>query len=81
MAVMCTVNNCHYWASGNKCAASDILICSDELAQKAPESWDAKDAKQANATPVKNCMDTACKTFVDRGSPATNVDGATRKMS
>ena len=26
--VLCEVNNCHYWAQGNKCSAEEIYVVS-----------------------------------------------------
>lgn len=28
--VLCEVNNCNYWAAGNKCAASSIYVVSNQ---------------------------------------------------
>lgn len=80
MAVMCTVNNCHYWDQGNRCAASSILIVTDKLAETAPDSFDAMQASNAQATPAKNCMDTACKTFVHRDVPEITDDHVTKRI-
>jgi len=68
--IKCSVNNCHYWDSGNICQASQILVTSDSLADPAPDSL---------ATPVETCMETCCKTFVERNSSHLYDDQITRK--
>ncbi|MEW6663343.1 MAG: DUF1540 domain-containing protein [Bacillota bacterium] len=76
--IMCSVNNCHYWAKGNRCDANQIFITSDELVRQSPDRFDAPQAQNALPTPVKTCMETACKTFVHQGSPKTNTDGVVK---
>lgn len=80
MTVLCTVNNCHYWGAGNQCFASDILITSDNLADIAPDSFDAVRASDAEATPVETCMATACKTFVKHNDPTITSDQITKRI-
>ncbi|MDA8097921.1 MAG: DUF1540 domain-containing protein [Desulforudis sp.] len=72
MAVMCTVNNCHYWAERNRCRASSILIVSDSIADDALDTYDAMQAENAAPTPVDTCMATACKTFVQGDESITD---------
>lgn len=59
--IHCSVDNCHYWTSGNKCAASEILVTSDSFAQKAPDTIDAPKATTLDTTPANSCMETCCK--------------------
>lgn len=76
--IMCSVDNCHYWGKGNICEASEIFVCSDQLAADQPDSYDAPMAGTANPTPVNQCMETACKTFVPKGSTKKKVDDVFR---
>lgn len=80
MAVKCTVSNCHYWEPGNRCAASSILIVSDDVADAATDRCDAMQAENAAPTPVETCMATACKTFVKKGDAAITDDHITKRM-
>lgn len=73
--IHCTVNNCHYWQTGNKCAANEIVVVSDSFAAAAPDRVDANMAKQLQMTPSNTCMETCCKTFVKQGSGNENLDG------
>lgn len=73
MEVYCTVDNCHYWASGNHCHASQILVTADSYANQAPDNIDAPQGSTLQATPVDNCMETACKTFVDKGGARATI--------
>ncbi|MDD4568576.1 MAG: DUF1540 domain-containing protein [Tepidanaerobacteraceae bacterium] len=77
--IYCSVANCHYWKKGNICDASEILITSDSLGNTMPDSYDAPQASVAEETPVNTCMQTCCKTFVDRNSPQINADGVYKK--
>lgn len=79
LEVMCTVSNCHYWSQGNKCHANQILIVSDDFAEKQPDSVDAPTASSAPQTPCNTCMETCCKTFVPKNSDQTTLDGVYRK--
>lgn len=68
--VRCTVDNCTYWGQGNVCEATTILITSDAVGRRFPESVDAKDVDTildtVGETPAQTCMETACKTFKAR---------------
>lgn len=77
--VHCSVDDCHYWKSGNYCNANKILVTSDALAAREPDNVDSPMAKQLPATPTNNCMETCCKTFVKKGSNQIGVDGVTRQ--
>lgn len=72
--IHCSVNNCHYWASGNKCVAKEILVVNDAYGAQQPDSMDANMAQQISATPADTCMETCCKTFVPKGSNKINAD-------
>ena len=73
--IMCTINNCHYWAQGNRCDANQILVTSDQFGAEQPDSMDAPQAATMSQTPVNDCMGSACKTFALKGSGDNNVDG------
>ncbi|ACV64097.1 protein of unknown function DUF1540 [Desulfofarcimen acetoxidans DSM 771] len=76
--IRCTVADCHYWASGNMCAANQILVTTDNVAAVAPPQIDANMAHAIAPTAAGLSMATACKTYVQRGSNqalANNVVG------
>lgn len=77
--IMCAVNNCHYWKQGNMCDANQIFVMSDSLADRLPDTVDALQASTVNATPASTCMETCCKTFVDKNSKAIRADGVIRQ--
>jgi|GEM_PF-253294 len=74
--IYCSVNSCHYWDSGNHCKANKIFVVSDSVGDSMPDNFDVMQASTAPATPTDTCMETCCKTFVRKGSPEVNVDGA-----
>jgi len=76
--IHCSVDNCNYWSSGNKCVANEIMVMSDSLADKTPDTIDAPKAATFNPTPASTCMETCCKTFVSKGSDKPYVDGVKR---
>lgn len=69
MEVHCTVSNCTWW-DNNYCAAQSILITSDEMGAKLPESYDFEQTQsivqQYGETAVNSCEATCCKTFEER---------------
>lgn len=75
--IMCTVSNCDYWGTGNYCKAPKILITSDAVGNRFPESMDANEVSslvnQVGLTPADSCMATCCKTFTGEGSGASQV--------
>ena len=73
--IHCSINNCHYWAQGNMCHANEILITSDKVGNTYGDSFDAGQASTMQSTPVNSCMESCCKTFVDKNSTQINVDG------
>lgn len=76
--IYCSVQNCHYWKKGNVCDANEIMVTSDEMGASAPDSYDAPDHTNFKPTPASSCMDTCCKTFVDKDSPNIDADGVMR---
>jgi len=79
--IHCTVNNCHYWDTGNICHASEILVTNDKFGANQPDNVDATQAATLEATPANDCMDCACKTFVQKNSPNIQADGVTKQYS
>jgi len=57
------------------CHANEILITSDSNADALPDNMDAPQATQMGPTPVQNCMQSCCKTFVPKNSDKVTVDG------
>jgi len=78
--IHCLINNCHYWANGNKCAANEILVTSDAFGAGQQDSIDATIAKHLAPSTADSCMSTCCKTFVHRDSSKIRADKIT-KMS
>lgn len=72
--IYCTVDNCHYWGQGNHCTAKEILVTADAVGASQPDSFDAPQAANAAATPCGSCMETCCKTFVEKGSGDYQMD-------
>lgn len=77
-SIYCSVNNCHYWKNGNLCDASEIMVTSDSMGSSAPDNFDAPQHQQFSQTPVDSCMETCCKTFVDKNSNQIKTDGVKR---
>lgn len=65
--VMCTVNNCTWWAEGNRCEASRILVTSNDISDSYPEDVDVDQismiVSEQGTTPTETSMETCCKTF------------------
>ena len=90
LEVYCTVSNCHYWADANHCTAEQILITTDDIGRRYPESADVQSAqdivRQHGHTEAASCMETCCKTFLHRdkagseGTPRKN-EAAARAMA
>lgn len=72
--IHCSVNNCHYWKADNMCDAAEIMVTADTMGATAPDTFDAPEYSQFQATPVNTCMDTCCKTFVEKGSGKEKAD-------
>lgn len=77
--VRCTVNNCRHWGHGDHCTADRILVTTDEIGERYPESVDASNAsdivQQHGHTAAASCMQTCCKTFVARGGSGGTHSG------
>ena len=73
--IHCSVDNCHYWEQGNRCHANEIMVTADTIGASMPDDLDAPQAGTLSPTPVQSCMETCCKTFVEKGSHKTGVDG------
>ncbi len=73
--IHCTVSNCHYYGSGNKCHANEIVVVGDRFGHEQADNVDATQASTFPQTPAQTCMETCCKTFVPAGSDKTHVDG------
>ena len=78
LPVVCSVDNCHYWKNG-ACVASQILITSDQVGASEPDSFDAPVASNMQGTPVQQCMETCCKTFLHRDSDQLHADDVARR--
>lgn len=72
--IHCSVSNCHYWSQGNICQANEILVTSDSIGATMPDSFDAHQSNTLETTPVGTCMETCCKSFVEKGSPHIKED-------
>lgn len=77
--IFCSINNCHYWAQGNLCRADSILVTADTMSKNLPDMVDAPYAAQVAQTPVGQCSESCCKSFVLKGSFFQNVDGITKQ--
>lgn len=76
--IHCIIDNCHYWDQGNNCVASEILVASDSWAAQTPDNVDATAATNIGHIHAGSCMETCCKTFVEKNSNQINVDGITK---
>lgn len=73
--INCSISNCHYWAEGNVCQASAILVTSDTMAQSLPEAMGAATATQVAQSPVFKRSESCCQTFVQRAAYQAKQDG------
>jgi len=74
--IHCIIDDCHYYAQGNKCVAKEILVATDEFGRTQSDQVDCEMA--AELSPQKangTCMGTCCKTYVPKNSNKINVDG------
>jgi len=76
--IYCSVSNCHYWKKGNVCDANQIMVTSSDMGDWADDTLDAADHDAFEQTPVESCMETCCKTFVEKGSGREKYDGTMR---
>ncbi|MDN5322105.1 MAG: hypothetical protein PWQ67_559 [Clostridia bacterium] len=77
--IHCIVNDCHYWAQGNKCVANEILVATDQFGENQPDRVDAAMAKQLSPEQAGNCMETCCKTYVQKGSNQIGIDNVKKQ--
>jgi hypothetical protein len=50
------------------------MVTHDRLGSQMPDSMDAMQASQFSQSPAQTCMETCCKTFVQKGGQ-TRADG------
>lgn len=77
--VHCSISNCHYWGTGNVCRADQILITSHDMANNLADKVDAPLAAGVTGTPVSQCTDACCKTFVLNTDNAQDTDGVLKE--
>ena len=77
--IHCSIDNCNYWDQGNYCKADEIMVTLDSYASRAPDPLDAPQHAAFPQMNAKSCMETCCKTFVDKSSGQKTVDGVIRK--
>ena len=77
--IYCSVNTCNYWDNGNHCKANKIMVTTDAMGNSLPDSFDAPQATNAQATPAHTCMETCCKTFVSKNDADKTADGVYRQ--
>ncbi|SJZ57074.1 DUF1540 domain-containing protein [Selenihalanaerobacter shriftii] len=84
--VHCTVDNCQWWSEPNLCVAEKLLVTSDDFAKKLPNEIDVEETNQIvnqeGLSPVTECYQSCCKTFVprdkyQRGEGGTNPNQLT----
>lgn len=69
--VRCTISDCQYWARGNFCASSSILITHGEPVLKRvgkPAHRRGWSSPQIVETPIRDIRDSYCRTFIRKGS-------------
>ncbi|MCL6477423.1 MAG: DUF1540 domain-containing protein [Peptococcaceae bacterium] len=76
--IHCIVNDCHYWSQGNRCAANEILVSTDEFGASQQDRIDATMAKQLTPASAGTCMATCCKTYIPKNSDRATAEGVTR---
>lgn len=62
--VRCTVSNCEYWGTKNRCQAGQILVTHSSPMIVAEKH--GMDAEQLEQTPANEIEETACYTFEPR---------------
>ncbi len=76
--IRCSVSSCHYWMEGNYCEASSIMITSDAVPRETHHGIDASAISQID-TPVSQCEETCCKTFISNSDTDEHtVDDVTK---
>jgi len=76
--IHCIVEDCHYYSTGNKCSAKEILVATDQFGQTQPDRVDCEMATELTPQKAGTCMKTCCKTYVPKGSPKLNDDSVTK---
>jgi hypothetical protein len=61
--VKCSVANCEYWAAGNNCAATSIIIDVDQHANANFSSEFASEDMQGHKDHATSVRNTCCHTF------------------
>lgn len=72
--VRCSVSNCQYWARGNYCGSSSILITHGHPRVKGtekPADWRGRDSAQVEPTPITDIKASYCRTFIKKGPDAS----------
>ncbi len=76
--IHCIIENCHYWKQGNRCSANEILITTDHFGATEPDNVDCEMAKELSPVQADSCMETCCKTYVQKGSSKIKADKVTK---
>lgn len=69
--VRCTVSDCQYWARGNYCASSSILITHGQPKVKGtqePAHRRGWESPELEGTPIQDIRDSYCRTFIKKGT-------------
>lgn len=78
--IHCLINSCHYYKTGNKCEAQEILVASDKFGSSQNDDVDYEMAAELTPESADTCMDTCCKSYVAKGSDKIKADGV-KKLS
>lgn len=76
--IHCIIDNCHYWDQGNKCKANEILVTTDSFGASQPDQIDCNMASKLSPSQANTCMETCCKTYVQKGSDKIMADTVTK---
>ncbi|PZE22681.1 DUF1540 domain-containing protein [Paenibacillus xerothermodurans] len=66
--VKCSVANCQYWAEGNNCAATAIIIDVDQHARANYDTEFAVEDMHGHKDAATSSSNTCCHTFTPRKS-------------
>ena len=68
--VKCTVSDCQFWARGNYCGASSILVTAGRPHLLESDGGDVdkfgQDAPKIEPTPIRDIEDSYCYTFIQK---------------
>jgi len=78
--IYCGIDNCHYWNQGNHCKATEILVAADSWAANAEDHIDAPQHAHVPQMQAGSCMETCCKTFVNK-KDKIKADGVFKSQS